>query len=312
VIKFGVLFLTGKLTRLTFDQNLLFSLGLAQVGEFAFVLFSFMHQLSLLSAAWTDMMMGVTAISMTVTPLLLLINERFILPRFGVKEEEETEPDAIDLQTPVILAGFGPFGSTVGRFLRANGVEATILDNDSDRVDLLRKMGFKVFYGDATRIDILKAAGAEQAKILIAAIGSPAINHDLIEKTQRLFPNLTIMARAENRLDAYELMDEGIKDIYRETLDTSIRLGIDCLVKLGFRRYSATRAGQNFLKYDEAAMHKLAPHRHDESAYIFTAREQIQLQEQLLASDREVNPTLSDHAWDSDLVVKPPADDRPR
>ena len=310
-IKFGVLFVTGRLTRLTFDQNLLFSVGLAQVGEFAFVLFSFMHQLHLLSAEWTDTMMGVTAISMTVTPLLFLLNERFVLPRFGIREKEEKEADAIDLHAPVILAGFGPFGSTVGRFLRANGVEATILDNDSDRVDLLRKMGFKVFYGDATRIDILQAAGADQAKILIAAIGMPAINHDLIEKVQRLFPHLTIMARAENRLDAYELIDEGVKDIYRETLDTSIRLGIDCLVKLGFRRYSATRAGQNFLKYDEAAMQKLAAQRHDKSAYIFTVREQIQLQEQLLATDREVNPTLGDHAWDSDLFVKPPAEDPP-
>ncbi len=307
-IKFAVLFLTGKLTRLALDQNLLFSLGLAQVGEFAFVLFSFMHQIHLLSADWTDTMMGVTAISMTATPLLLLINEQFILPRFGVREKEEKEPDAIDLHTPVILAGFGPFGSTVGRFLRANGVEATILDNDSDRVDLLRKMGFKVFYGDATRIDILQAAGADQARILIAAIGLPAINHDLVEKAQKLFPHLTIMVRAENRIDAYELMDMGITDIYRETADTAVRLGIDCLVKLGFRRYSATRAGQNFLKYDEAAVRKLAAHRHDTSAYIFTAREQIQLQEQLLASDREVNPALGDHAWDSDIYVKPSAD----
>ncbi len=309
-IKSVVLFLTGKLTRLTFDQNLLFTFGLAQVGEFAFVLFSFMHQLHILSAEWTDTMMGVTAISMTVTPLLLLINERFILPRFGTPETVEKEADAIDLHHPVILAGFGPFGSTVGRFLRANGVEATILDNDSDRVDLLRKMGFKVFYGDATRVDILKAAGADQAKILIAAIGSPAINHELVEKVRQLFPHLEIMARAENRFDAYEFMDMGIKDIYRETLDTSVRLGIDVLIKLGFRRYSATRAGQNFLKYDEAAMHQLAAHRHDQSAYIFTAREQIQLQEQLLTNDREVNPTLNDHAWDSDLFVKPPADDR--
>ena len=309
LIKSVVLFVTGRLTRLTFDQNLLFSLGLAQVGEFAFVLFSFMHQLNLLSAEWTDTLMGVTAISMTATPLLLLINERFILPRFGIGEQVEKEADAIDQQCPVILAGFGPFGSTIGRFLRANGIEATILDNDSDRVDLLRKMGFKVFYGDATRIEILKAAGADRAKILIAAIGSPAINHDLIAKVQLLFPHLTVMARAENRYDGYELMDMGIKDIYRESLDTSVRVGIDCLVKLGYRRYSATRAGQNFLKYDEAAMHKLAPNRHDESAYIFTAREQIQLQEQLLTNDREVNPTLNDHAWDSDLFVPPPADD---
>jgi CPA2 family monovalent cation:H+ antiporter-2 len=307
VIKSCVLFLTGKLTRLTFDQNLLFTFSLAQVGEFAFVLFSFMHQLHILSTEWTDTMMGVTAISMTATPLLLLINERFILPRFGTPETREKEADHIDLHHPVILAGFGHFGSTVGRFLRANGIEATILDNDSDRVDLLRKMGFKVFYGDATRIDILEAAGADRAKILIAAIGSPAISHELVEKAQRLFPHLEIMIRAENRFDAYEFMDMGIKDIYRETLDTSVRLGIDALVKLGFRRYSATRAGQNFIKYDEAALHQLAAHRHDENTYIFTAKEQIRLQEQLLTNDREANPTLNDHAWDSDLFVKPSA-----
>ncbi len=112
-----------------------------------------------------DMMMGATAISMTVTPLLLLINERLILPRFGTKEAvEEKEADDIDGEHPVIIAGFGHFGSTIGRFLRANGINATILDNDSDRVDILRKMGFTVFYGDATRLDILKSAGADTRK----------------------------------------------------------------------------------------------------------------------------------------------------
>ncbi len=309
-VKSVVLFLTGKLTRLTFDQNLLFTFGLAQVGEFAFVLFSFMHQLHILSSEWTDTMMGVTAISMTATPLLMLANERFILPHFGTPETVEKEADAIDLHHPVILAGFGPFGSTIGRFLRANGVEATILDNDSDRVDLLRKMGFKVFYGDATRIDILKAAGADRAKILIAAIGSPEINHELVDKTRQTFPHLDIMVRAENRYDAFDFMDIGIKDIYRETVDTSVRMGVDVLVKLGYRRYSATRAGQKFLKYDDAAMRQMAEHRHDQSAFIFAARKQFQLQEQLLTNDREANPTLNDHAWDSDLFIKPPVDDR--
>jgi CPA2 family monovalent cation:H+ antiporter-2 len=309
LIKASVLFLTGKLSRLSFDQNLLFTLGLAQVGEFAFVLFSFSHQLNILSTQWTDMMMGVTAISMTVTPLLLLANERLIVPRFGTKEKEEKEADDIDVYNPVIIAGFGHFGSTLGRFLRANGIHATILDNDSDRVDLLRKMGFKVFYGDATRIDILKSAGADEARVLIAAIDSPEDNYDLAEKTKKLFPHLTIMVRARSRLDAYELIDMGVKDIYRESLDTSVRLGIDVLIKLGVRKYSATRAGQNFIKYDEAAMYQLAPHRHDQDTYIFNTREQIQLQEQLLTNDREVNPTLNDHAWDSDLVVNKFADD---
>ena len=308
-IKASVLYLTGKLSRLSFDQNLLFTLGLAQVGEFAFVLFSFIHQLNILSAQWTDIMMGVTAISMTVTPLLLLANERFIIPHVGTKEKEQKEADDIDVHNPVIIAGFGHFGSTLGRFLRANGINATILDNDSDRVDLLRKMGFKVFYGDATRIDILKSAGADEAIILIAAIDSPETNYDLVEKTKKLFPNLTIMVRAKSRLDAYELIDMGVKDIYRESLDTSVRLGIDVLIKLGIRKYSATRAGQNFIKYDEAALYKLSQHRHDQDTYIFNTREQIQLQEQLLTNDREVNPTLNDHAWDSDLVVNKFADD---
>ncbi|MEI6608599.1 MAG: monovalent cation:proton antiporter-2 (CPA2) family protein [Deltaproteobacteria bacterium] len=307
-IKAGVLFLTGKLSRLSFDQNLLFALGLSQVGEFAFVLFSFISQLNILSSQWTDILMGVTAISMTVTPLLLLVNERFIEPRCGTKENEGKEADDIDVSNPVIIAGFGHFGSTLGRFLRANGISATILDNDSDRVDLLRKMGFKVFYGDATRIDILKSAGAEEAKVLIAAIDSPETNSDLVEKTKKLFPHLTIMVRAKSRLDAYELLDMGVKDIYRESLDTSVRLGIDVLVKLGVRKYSATRAGQNFIKYDEAAMHELAQHRHNQDTYIFNTREQIQLQEQLLTSDREVNPTLNDHAWDSDQMTNEYAD----
>jgi CPA2 family monovalent cation:H+ antiporter-2 len=309
LIKASVLYLTGKLARLSFHQNLLFTLGLAQVGEFAFVLFSFIHQLNILPAQQTDMMMGVTAISMTVTPLLLLANERFIAPRFGTKEKKEKEADDIDVHNPVIIAGFGHFGSTLGRFLRANGINATILDNDSDRVDLLRKMGFKVFYGDATRIDILKSAGADEARILIAAIDSPETNHDLVEKTKNKFPNLTIMVRAKSRLDAYELIDMGVKDIYRESLDTSVRLGIDVLIKLGIRKYSATRAGQNFIKYDEAALYKLSQHRHDQDTYIFNTREQIQLQEQLLTNDREVNPTLNDHAWDSDLIVNKFADD---
>jgi CPA2 family monovalent cation:H+ antiporter-2 len=301
-VKFLVLALTGKLARLTIDQTLLFGFSLAQVGEFAFVLFSFMNQLHILSPEWTDTMMVVTAISMTATPLLLLANERLILPRFGTLEKAEKEPDEIDLHYPVIIAGFGHFGSTVGRFLRANGVQATILDNDSDRVDLLRKMGFQVFYGDATRIEILKAAGAEQARLLVAAIGSPDINHELVEKVRTLFPHLIIMARAEHNSDGYDLMDMGIRDIYRETLDTSVRLGIDVLVKLGYRRYSATRAGQNFIRYDEAAMHKLKPHRHDESAYIYSARDEIHNQELLLDSDRQFDPTRNDHAWDSDLL----------
>ncbi len=298
-VKAFVLNMTGRMSRLSFDQNSIFTLGLSQVGEFAFVLFAFIAQLRILSAHWSDMMMGVTAISMAVTPLLLLVNERLILPRFGTKEAPETrEADKIEGEHPVIITGFGHFGSTIGRFLRANGIHTTILDNDSDRVELLRKMGFKVFYGDATRIDILKSAGAENAKILIASIDSPEINAEMVEKTRTEFPHLTIMVRARNRTDAYDLIDAGVKNIYRESLETSVRIGVDALVHLGFRRYTATRAGQNFIKYDEAALPRLAAHRHDQEAYIFNTREEISIQEELLTKDHRDNPAINDHAWD--------------
>ena len=301
VIKSLVLYATGKISGLSFDQNMIFSLGLGQVGEFAFVLFAFIAQLNIVSARSSDMMMVVTAISMTVTPLLLLLNERLILPRFGTKEEPaEKEADSFSGQSPIIIAGFGHFGSTIGRFLRANGINATILDNDSDRVELLRKMGFTVFYGDATRLDILKSAGADYAKILIAAIDSPEINLDLVDKTKKEFPDLAVMVRAKSRIDAYDLIDSGVENIYRESLDTSVRLGVDALIRLGFRKYSATRAGQNFIKYDEEALRLLASHRHDQSDYVFKTREQISIQEGLLTNDLKVAPNIHDNAWDSD------------
>ena len=300
-VKSFVLYMTGRLSRLSFDQNAIFSVSLAQVGEFAFVLFAFAAQLGILSERWTDMMMGVTAVSMTATPLLFLLNERMILPRFGVKEvPDERQADHVKGEHRVIIAGFGHFGSTIGRFLRANNINATILDNDSDRVELLRKMGFKVFYGDATRLDILKSAGADHAKIFIASIDSPEINAELVDKIKAEFPNLTVMVRARNRSDAYDLIDAGMQNIYRESLETSVRLGVDVLIKLGFRKYTATRAGLNFVKYDEAALPVLAAHRHDQEAYIFNTREQIAIQEELLAKDNEENPAINDHAWDAE------------
>ncbi|HBM16321.1 MAG TPA: potassium transporter [Lentisphaeria bacterium] len=301
ILKAFVLFATGALSKLSFEQNTIFTLSLAHVGEFAFVLFSFIGQLGILTGRWTDIMMGVTAISMTVTPLLLLVNEKIILPRFGTKHAfSERKPDEIEERNSVIIAGFGHFGSTVGRFLRANGIHATILDNDSDKVDLLRRMGFKVFYGDATRLGILRSAGAENAKIFIAAVDHPQINQEMAVKAKAEFPHLKIMVRAKNRLCAYDLIDAGFESPYREALDTPVRLGVDTLVSLGFRKYTAYRAGQNFIKYDEASLSKLCEHRHNQDAYIFNAKEQISIIEDLLSNDLSANPSLNDRAWDSE------------
>ncbi len=302
-IKFIVLMVTGKVFKIAIDQNLLFAFALSQVGEFAFVLLSFSNQLTIISREWMDIMMAVTAISMTITPLLLLINERIIDPRFGVTIESGNKaPDEIEEKNSVIIAGFGHFGSTIGRFLRANGIEATILDHDSDRVSLLRKMGFKVYYGDATRLDLLKSAGAENAKILIAAIDSPETNQELIQIVKNHFPHIQIMARAKSRTDAYDLIDMGLKDIYRESLHTSVKLAVDVLVRMGHRSYSATRQGQQFLKYDEETLVEMAGHRHDMKQYVVKARETFKLQEELLSKDIGHDTGEGDHSWDSDAI----------
>jgi Kef-type K+ transport system membrane component KefB len=302
LIKALVLFVVGKAFKLGLDQNILFALGLAQVGEFAFVLLSFMNQRAIFDQHLIDLFMAVTAISMTITPFITLLNEKLVLPRVGTKESEEKEMDEVGEENQVILVGFGHFGSTIGRFLRANGVEATILDFDSDRVDILRKMGFKVYYGDATRVDMLESAGAGNARVLITAIDSPEINEELVHTVKKHFPHLKLFVRAKSRVDAYEFIDAGIKHIYRESLDTSLKLATDVLADLGKRRYSVYRAAQSFIKHDEASLRKLAAERHDGKTYISKAWEEIESQEQQLQRDLSFQPSDTDHAWDSEQM----------
>ncbi len=305
-LKSIVILIAGRVFKITNNQNILFAFLLSQVGEFAFVLLNFSNQLNIIDKNWNEILMAVSALSMALTPIFLLINERLIDPYFGTKEIEplKREHDQIDNKHAVIIAGFGHFGSTIGRFLRANGILATILDNDSDRVDVLRKMGFEVYYGDATRLDLLKSAGAEQAKMLIAAIDNTDVNNELIRLARKHFPNLKIMARARNRFDAYDLLDEGVEKIYRETLYTSVHMAVDVLHALGVRNYTATRKAQDFIKYDEEALRKLAKSRHDAKEYILTVREQIELEEKLLSEDLHQQMTTKDSAWDSEPLIK--------
>ncbi|MBI5010811.1 MAG: cation:proton antiporter [Bacteroidia bacterium] len=303
IIKFIVLYITGRIFRISNDQNLLFSFALSQVGEFAFVLLSFSNQLRLINQEWVDIFMAVTAITMTITPLLLMINERIIDPRFGVKAAGgNQQPDKIDKKHAVIIAGFGQFGSTISRFLKANGVEATILDHDSDRVEFLRKLGFKVYYGDATRFDLLESAGAGDAKFLIAAIDPPETNLELIATVKKHFPHLRILARAKNRSDAYEIIDQGIRDIYMESQHTSLKLAEDLLNKLGHRRYTVSRLGQKFLKHDNEMIAEMAAHRHDMKKYVIKARETFRHEEELLRNNLYYDAGEGDHSWDSEQI----------
>jgi len=302
VVKGMVLFAVGSIFKMKLDQKLLLTIGLAQIGEFAFVLLSFAFQLKILDNAQLDMMLVVTALTMTLAPILGILNERFILPRAGTKEIEKRPVDHIAKTHKVILVGFGHFGSTVGRFLRASGVEATILDQDSNRVDLLRKMGFDVYYGDATRMDLLESAGISNANILISAIDDPDISIDLAKVLKEKYPKLKLMFRAKNRYDAYELLELGIQNVYRESLETSVKLASDVLSAMGYRKYTIHRQAQKFIQYDEESLRRLSGRPKDKEEYIFKARQEIEQQEKQLEEDLKRGIIDNGVQWDSEQI----------
>jgi len=300
--KWVVLFLLGRGFRMGLDQNLLFAFALAQGGEFAFVLFSFALQNGVVPAETANLLIAVVAISMALTPLLMLVNERLVLPRVGTRERAEREADAIDERNPVIIAGFGRFGSIVGRLLRAKGVEATVLEYDSDHVELLRKLGLKVFYGDASRVDLLRAAGAEDARLLVIALDDPARTMGIVETVRKQFPHLTILARASGRLAAYELRDAGVEHVYLETLDASLRAGVDALRLMGLRAFQAHRAARMFRRHEEDSVRELGKSRHDRERYLTLSKQRIQDLERILRAELEERFEERDAGWDTDSM----------
>jgi hypothetical protein len=240
---------------------------------------------------------------MALTPLFLLLNDRVIQPfisRRNIKPQREA--DNIGEKNPVIIAGFGHFGNTVGRFLRAHNIKTTVLDTDSERLEFLRKMGFKVYYGDASRYDLLESAGAAEAKIIIIALDPPEKRLELIETIKKHFPNLRMLVRAQNRYDAYDLMNAGMLHVYRETIDTSLRMGVDALKFLGYRAYTAQRSARTFFKFDESNLKKLAAIQ-DTDEYILTARGYIEELERLMQVDRVEDSVEKDPGWDEESLI---------
>jgi len=304
-VKLALLLILGRLFRLSLDQNLLFGFALAQGGEFAFVLFSFASQSGVLADDVVAPLMAVVAVSMAIAPLLMLVNEKLIQPRFGTLEAEPRKPDDIHGDNPVIIAGFGRFGHVVGRLLLARGVGTTVLDVDSDQVDMLRKLGLKVFYGDASRQDLLRAAGAEKARVLIVAVDRQDKVLEIVRTVQEHFPHLRILSRARGRPQAYDLLEAGVDHVYRETLDTSLQVGVDTLCMLGYRRHQALRAARKFRRHDEASVRELAGMWKDRKAYIVRAREIIQSVQQLIREEvaQGRKPEL-EAAWDTTRLVE--------
>jgi monovalent cation:proton antiporter-2 (CPA2) family protein len=297
IVKFLLLFGIGKITNLEKSQNFTFAFALAQGGEFAFVLISFAAQNQVIDQRIGNVLVATVALSMVASPFLFSINDRFVQPMFS-SQLPDREADEIDEKgNPVILAGFGRFGHIVGRVLNLQGVKTTVLDLDADQVDLVRKLGVKVFYGDASRLELLQAAGAESAKLLIIAIDDEEKSMEMVEMAQKHFPNLQILARAAGRDHAYRLLKNGVKHIYRETLGSSLDLSVNALRLLGFRAYEAQRAAKAFRDYDEQTVRELAQYSEDETQLIARAKEQIRSLDEIFEMERHCNRP-SDAGWD--------------
>ena len=298
VVKFVVLSALARGFGMGLDQNLIFSFALAQGGEFAFVLFSFATTHGVIPVNIASPLVASVALSMAMTPLVMIFNERIVQPRFGTKERGAREEDEVHEDNPVIIAGYGRFGQVVGRLLASAGIQATLLDFDSDQVDLVRKFGARVYYGDASRVDLLEAAGAGKAQLIVLALDNPEKTLELVHAVKKHFPRLTILARARNRSDAFDLHDAGVEHIYRELLDSSLALGTEVLKLLGMRAYRAHRAARTFRRHDERFMRETANERHQEANWISFVRSRTEDLAKVLSREYEVHQQ-DDGYWDA-------------
>jgi CPA2 family monovalent cation:H+ antiporter-2 len=283
-VKALILFMLGRVFGLNALHNSGFSLALAQGGEFAFVLFQFADTLHILPQTQEKFLTLVVATSIAVTPLLMVLYNRLIVPKF-LSILPERSFDRIEDAYPIILAGFGRFGQVIGRFLNAQGVKTTVLEKDPDQIELLRKFGFKGYFGDASRLDLLRSAGAAKAKLLIVAVDDPEISLEIVRLAKAEFPRLKIFARARNRRHAYELSKAGVNYYKREVFDSSLEMAQQILVSLGKNESDIHSKAIKFKQHDEATLKASFDFFDDEPELVNFMRTQRAELERILQND---------------------------
>jgi len=286
VIKAAVLFCLATLFKMAKKQRLLFTLALAQGGEFAFVLLSLTSTLQILTPEQSKITTLVVAISMLMAPVLLIVYEK-ILNKEQEDASEFDKPEDIEATKSVIIAGYGRFGQIVGRLLSSQGYHLSILDHSPSQIEMLKRFGNKVFYGDAARKDLLEASGAKEAQLLVIAIDEPDKIIEIALLAQKHYPNLQIAARAIDRHHAYELLRIGVKAIKRETFESALELGVSALELLGNSPEDSKRAGKLFSDHDKESMHVLSEVWGDDHSYGIAVKQRMELLQQVLISDKE-------------------------
>ncbi|WP_372528703.1 glutathione-regulated potassium-efflux system protein KefC [Piscinibacter sp.] len=286
LLKALVLWLMACVMPLPKPERPVFILLLAQGGEFGFVVFQSAAQAGVVALPVSSLLVAVVAISMLLTPLLLVAADRWWIPRLAAARRalpEISEPQS----APVIIAGFGRYGQIVGRLLYANGITPTVLDHDAEQIEAMRRFGWRVFYGDATRLDLMRTAGADTARLLVLAIDDVEQSTDVAAMVRQHFPQLTIVARARNVRHFYALRELGVRLIERETLDSALMSGRSVLEALGWEPHHARTLALRFRRHTVRQLDAMAPHWKDEARLITAAKQWRQQLEELFAQERD-------------------------
>ena len=286
--KTALLTAMAALMRIPLPERPVFVLLLAQGGEFGFVVFQLAQQAGLIDAGQNSALVAAVALSLACTPALLLLSDKLLVPKLarpGVPGGAALEQPQ---QAPIIIAGFGRYGQIIGRMLYANGFEATVLDHDAEAVASLRRFGWRVYFGDATRLDLLRTAGAAQARILVLAVDDIGQSLEIATLARQHFPQLQVVARARNLQHYFRLRDLGVRLIERETLDSALMSARSVLELLGLEPHAARKLAMRFRRHTLEQLDLLFPLYKDEAALTAATRRGRQQLEELFAQEREL------------------------
>jgi glutathione-regulated potassium-efflux system ancillary protein KefC len=286
-VKALVIYALARYLNLPFQERPVFTLLLAQGGEFAFVVFQAAAGANVLPAQTASLLIGAVAVSMLVSPLILVAIDKLLLPRFancGVTPLDEiSEPQ----EAPILIAGFGRYGQIVARVLLAQGQPCTVLDHDAEMIEAARKFGYRVFYGDATRLDLLRTAGAVQAKVLVVAVDDVTQSLEIVDLAREHFPALAIVARARDVTHWNQLRDRGVMLVQRELFESSLLSARSVLELMGHSGTTAEQIVQRFRQHNLDLFEKLHPHYKDSAKLISVVKRGRQQLEEQIARERE-------------------------
>ena len=288
LLKTAVLWAMARAMPLPLKERPVFIILLAQGGEFGFVVFQTALGAQVINAEAASLLVAAVALSMLLTPLLLVGADRWWAAHLA-RHDGGPALDEINeqQQAPIIICGFGRYGQIVGRLINANGLRATVLDHSADQVETVRKFGWPAFYGDATRLDLLRVAGGERARVIVVAIDDVEQSLEVVDIARAHFPQATLVVRARNATHWYGLRERGVQHIERETLDSALLSGRAVLEMMGWQPHAARQQALRFRQHSIELMDSMAAHRDDEKELIALAKQGRRQLEELWSRERE-------------------------